>query len=155
PVSLLWFHHDLHTLALQLANRPLDVICPESDIHLCARLEPIVKVEEYDAGFRSRDAKFNPALFFVKGLIRQEPKAKLLGIEGQRPVLVGNWNASELHASNHVSRCLNMIIQMAGVGSQVIYGVIRYSRMQHIPIDEYVIDVLLPDLTGHDHAPAA
>src|SRR5262245_13761452 len=117
PVSLLWFHHDLHTLALQLANRPLDVICPESDIHLCARLEPIVKVEEYDAGFRSRDAKFNPALFFVKGLIRQEPEAKLLGIEGQRPVLVGNWNASELHASNHVSRCLNTIIQMAGVGS--------------------------------------
>lgn len=32
---------------------------------------------------------------------------------------------------------------------------LRYSAMQHIPIDEYVIDVLLPDLTGHDHAPAA
>ena len=27
--------------------------------------------------------------------------------------------------------------------------------MQHIPIDEYVIDVLLPDLTGHDRAPTA
>lgn len=27
--------------------------------------------------------------------------------------------------------------------------------MQHIPIDEYVIDVLMPDLTGHDHAPTA
>jgi DNA-binding GntR family transcriptional regulator len=27
--------------------------------------------------------------------------------------------------------------------------------MEHIPIDEYVIDVLLPDLTGHDHAPTA
>jgi len=27
--------------------------------------------------------------------------------------------------------------------------------MQHIPIDEYVMDVLLPDLTGHDRAPAA
>jgi len=27
--------------------------------------------------------------------------------------------------------------------------------MQHIPIDEYVIDVLLPDLTGHDQAPTA
>lgn len=32
---------------------------------------------------------------------------------------------------------------------------LRYSAMQHIPIDEYVIDVLLPDLTGHDHAPIA
>lgn len=27
--------------------------------------------------------------------------------------------------------------------------------MQHIPIDEYVIDVLLPDVTGHDHAPTS
>ena len=32
---------------------------------------------------------------------------------------------------------------------------LRYSAVQHIPIDEYVVDVLLPDLTGHDHAPTA
>lgn len=35
------------------------------------------------------------------------------------------------------------------------YGVVHYSAMQHIAIDEYVVDVLLPDLTGHDHAPNA
>ena len=27
--------------------------------------------------------------------------------------------------------------------------------MEHIPIDEYVIDVLLPDVTGHNHAATA
>jgi hypothetical protein len=27
--------------------------------------------------------------------------------------------------------------------------------MHHIPIDEYVIDVLLPDVAGHDQAPTA
>jgi len=27
--------------------------------------------------------------------------------------------------------------------------------MQHIGIDEYVIDVLMPDLVGHDRCPAA
>ena len=32
---------------------------------------------------------------------------------------------------------------------------LRYSSVQHIPIDEYVMDVLLPDLTGHDRAPTA
>ena len=32
---------------------------------------------------------------------------------------------------------------------------LRYSAVQHIPIDEYVLDVLLPDVTGHDHAPIA
>ena len=30
-----------------------------------------------------------------------------------------------------------------------------YSDMYHISIDDYVIDVLLPDLTGHDRSPAA
>ena len=38
---------------------------------------------------------------------------------------------------------------------QAIYGVLRYSVVEHIPIDEYVIDVLLPDVTGHNHAPTA
>ena len=32
---------------------------------------------------------------------------------------------------------------------------LRYTAVQHIAIDEYVVDVLLPDLTGHDHAPNA
>jgi DNA-binding MarR family transcriptional regulator len=27
--------------------------------------------------------------------------------------------------------------------------------MDHVPIDDYVLDVLLPDLTGHDHSPAS
>ena len=27
--------------------------------------------------------------------------------------------------------------------------------MHHIPIDEYVLDVLMPDLVGHDRAPGA
>jgi len=39
--------------------------------------------------------------------------------------------------------------------AQAGYGVLHYSSVEHIPIDEYVIDVLLPDLTGHDRAPTA
>ncbi len=27
--------------------------------------------------------------------------------------------------------------------------------MYHIAVDDYVLDVLLPDLVGHDHSPAA
>lgn len=30
-----------------------------------------------------------------------------------------------------------------------------YSDMYHIAIDDYVVDVLLPDLAGHDRSPAA
>jgi hypothetical protein len=57
-------------------------------------------------------------LFLVKGLIPQEPEGKLLGIEGQCPVLVSDWNGGELHASNHIRRCLKMIMQTAGLGPQ-------------------------------------
>jgi hypothetical protein len=48
-----------------------------------------------------------------------------------------------------------MIMEELKQEPQEHYGVLRYSVMQHIPIDEYVIDVLLPDLTGHDRAPTA
>jgi hypothetical protein len=30
-----------------------------------------------------------------------------------------------------------------------------YSYMHHIAVDDYVVDVLLPDLVGHDRSPAA
>ena len=48
-----------------------------------------------------------------------------------------------------------MIMRTDTLDPQWVYGVLRYSTVQHIPIDEYVIDVLLPDLTGHDRAPSA
>jgi len=38
---------------------------------------------------------------------------------------------------------------------QVYYTCIDYSDMHHIEIDEYVVDVLLPDLAGHDRSPGA
>lgn len=33
--------------------------------------------------------------------------------------------------------------------------VIAIVMIQHVAIDDYVLDVLLPDLTGHDRSPAA
>src|SRR5690242_20919057 len=35
------------------------------------------------------------------------------------------------------------------------YGDIHYSGMYHIVVDEYVLDVLMPDLAGHDRSPSA
>jgi hypothetical protein len=37
---------------------------------------------------------------------------------------------------------------------QEIYIFKYYSAMHHIAIDDYVVDVLLPDLVGHDKSPA-
>src|SRR6516225_6330345 len=36
-----------------------------------------------------------------------------------------------------------------------IYSGNYYRNMHHIAIDDYVVDVLLPDLCGHDRSPAA
>src|SRR5260370_32778072 len=36
--------------------------------------------------------------------------------------------------------------------AQAAYTGLHYSDMHHIPIDEYVVDVLLPDLVGHDRS---
>jgi len=38
---------------------------------------------------------------------------------------------------------------------QGVYVTNYYSNVNHIAIDEYVLDVLLPDLTRHDHSPSA
>jgi len=38
---------------------------------------------------------------------------------------------------------------------QGTYITYYYSDVNHIAIDEYVLDVLLPDLTRHDHSPSA
>jgi MarR family len=39
--------------------------------------------------------------------------------------------------------------------SQGVYISHYYSVVNHIAIDEYVLDVLMPDLTRHDRAPSA
>jgi hypothetical protein len=38
---------------------------------------------------------------------------------------------------------------------QVGYVMLHYSAMNHIAIDEYVLDALLPDLVGHDRSAPA
>src|SRR5439155_5544093 len=41
------------------------------------------------------------------------------------------------------------------ISVQGVYSYHHYSDMHHIPIDDYVLDVLLPDLAGHDRSPSA
>jgi len=55
------------TPALQFTNCPLDIVCPEGNIHLWARLEPNIRLEEYDTGFRSRNPESIQRCFLSKG----------------------------------------------------------------------------------------
>ena len=47
------------------------------------------------------------------------------------------------------------IVARLSVARQAGYILWHYSAMNHIAIDEYVLDVLLPDLVGHDRSAPA
>ena len=83
-------------------------------------------------------------------MIRQEAEAEDLGIERQRPVLIGHRNADELDALDHAR-----IVGATGRALQEGRFNNYYSDMYHIAVDDEVVDVLLPDLAGHDRSPSA
>src|SRR5437016_3453352 len=57
--------------------------------------------------------------------------------------------------ANLTPRIMPPIVRRADRLRQACYGGIHYSEMHHISIDVYVLDVLLPDLVGHDRSPGA
>src|SRR5439155_361177 len=57
--------------------------------------------EESNAGLGFRDAQFDPALFAVKGLVRDDRKAEFLGVKIQRALLVAHRNGHEFYLFNH------------------------------------------------------
>ena len=63
---------------------------------------------------QSGNAEFNPALLVVKRLIRHQPESQLLGVERQRPILVGDGNAGKLYSSNHVVVASGRLLKESG-----------------------------------------
>src|SRR5215475_5837811 len=57
--------------------------------------------------------------------------------------------------TNFTPLIIEVILAGLAASLQAIYNDNHYSDMYHIAIDEYVLDVLLPDLVGHDRSPAA
>ena len=64
--------------------------------------------------------------------------------------MIGDWNADELDALDHTR-----IVGATGRALQESRFNNYYSDMHHIAVDDYVVDVLLPDLAGHDRSPSA
>lgn len=156
PVRTLGLLHKRNALALQLPYCAFDVVGPEGDVHLATGLHGIGEAEEDDSRLRARDAQLEPALLVVKGLIGDQAEAEFLRVERQRPLLISNWNAAELDASNHDrSPFAGDHFPRMRISLQAYYSDQYYSLMHHVAIDDYVLDVLMPDLTGHDRSPAA
>src|SRR2546421_13050964 len=61
----------------------------------------LVHGEENEMSVRTADAQLNPSLFVVVGLVRHQFESKLLGIEGQRLVLISSRYADEFDVSDH------------------------------------------------------
>jgi len=141
--------HELHAACLELASGPLDVVAPQRNVQQPTGLERISELKEHDARVRARDPELQPALLLIEGLIGDESETQHLGIESERPFLIRHWNTDEFDAAYHA------YILDTSAGVCKARADLYYSDMYHTEIDDYIIDVLLRDLTGHDRSPAA
>lgn len=85
----------------------------------------------------------------AKRLIGEDLESESLRIKIKRLILILYWNADELHGFNHgirlsESRCVCNPISPAIAFKSIV-----------IPIEDYVVDVLMRDLVGHDRSPSA
>ena len=145
-------HNKVHALAFQFAGRGFDVIGPERHVHLAPRFHVLAHAKQHQAGVRAGDAKFDPPLLRAERLIGDQTETQLFRIEGQRSILIGDGNTGEFDSSDHP--CITIVRKSnPDCKSTIIINTIFF--MNYVPIDDYVLDVLLPDLTGHDRSPAA
>ena len=141
---------ELDALALHLTRRRFHIVAPEGNVQRTARLHSVAELKEHNPGVGAGNSQLEPSLFLAERLIRQEAEAEDLGIERQRPVLIGHRNADELDALDH-ARIVGATERALQEGRFNNY----YSDMHHIAVNNYVVDVLLPDLAGHDRSPSA
>src|SRR4029077_7802041 len=124
---------------------------------------------------RFRNSQFNPALFFVERLIRDDREPEFVGVKIQRAVLIAHRNADKFNLFDHdASNLIGLQTsrpRLITVAHQKMLSFYRYSTIftssfllllflvprfkGTIPIDDYVLDVLMRDLTAHDQKPAA
>lgn len=139
-------------IGLHFGNGGFEIVGPEGEVHEGAGLDAFLGAEEDDAGVGSGDAEFEPALGVVEGLVGEDAEAEGVGVEVESPFLIGDGDGNEFDAANHV-----LIVGLCGEFGKgaVVIGTIVVIGMDHIAIDEYVLDVLMPDLVGHDRSAAA
>src|SRR3569833_3104133 len=146
---------DLDALLLQLPHRGLDVVAREraveegADAILVAR-----RREAHEAGRRVRDAQLDPALARPHRLVGGDREAELAGIEGEGAFLVADRDADELEVRDHdgLLACDGAILDPQG-RRDVASAAMAIAAT--VSLDAYVLDVLMPDLVGHDRKASA
>src|SRR5690349_10544746 len=108
--------------------------------------------EERNSGFGARNGELDPALLAIEGLVGEDAEAELFGVEGECTILIGNWNADEFDVLDHGARLSGTAKTVNVLLAAIVLCTIVNAM---IGVDDYVIDVLMRDLVGHDRAPSA
>jgi hypothetical protein len=139
----------------QLFVRLFDVVAHERNVRKCPDASFMSRRrEEYDASFAARNRKLNPTLPAAERLIGQDLKAEFLGVEAQSLILIRYRNTHELHRFYHGIR----LSDQPGLCNPFLPAIALKDigpRKTVSKIDDYVLDVLMRDLVGHDRSPSA
>lgn len=122
--------------------------------------------EEDEARLGIGNTQLDPALFTVEWFVRDNGEAQLLGVEVERAVLVLYRDAGKFEFRNHGPGNLGRRAAVVEEGGKwqgkkacpfigIGYPGTMPRFRQAIPVDDYVFDVLMRDLVGHDQQPAA
>lgn len=110
--------------------------------------------EKRYARVRAGNLQLDPALLRGKGLVGHYLQAKCFCVELQRDILVANRYANKLDASDHSVLTLARIARRSSAINQVLIAVVLFGIAMPL-LDDYIIDVLMRDLVGHDHKPVS
>jgi hypothetical protein len=137
--------------------------------HVHERANPalvLIGGEQNNAGFRFRNAQFNPALLIVERLVGNDGESQFLGVKIERPILIRHRDTDKFYLFDHVQSVGRTLCRRPASRTfpvRKVLSVYRYSMQnamvprfhQTVPIDDYVLDVLMRDIVGHDQQPAA
>jgi hypothetical protein len=161
PRLLLRLGHKFYAAPNQLTIRGLRVIACKGAGKEAADAIPLsIGSKENEPRIGFRDAHFYPPLLRVERLIGHQAKAELFRVEGECAILIPRGDADEFDASDHVADSCRLMAKMRCRYCQLDFTAILNKTilimiMASTSFDPYFVDVLMPDLVGHDRSPAA
>src|SRR5262249_10551094 len=141
--------------------------------HVLESADPIFvasRREQHQTGLGARNLKLDPPLAFAHRLIGRNLEPDLFGPEREGLVLISDGNSYELDLLHHDvlisvrlaelrgrdvshenSRLFHRAMQLRDIGALAIMAI----ACGMLSLDPYLVEVLLPDLVGHDKRPSS
>lgn len=161
PSLCFWLHYKAHALAFQQSRRSVHIVAPERDRLGTTDVTLLpVRGEKHQFGLAAGKPQLNPALFFIEWLVGENAEAELFSIEPESFLLIADRHGDKLDSTDHAI----LLLVEGEYGAAILKrksGIDCYSGNHHsgdgtaMMLDDYVVDILMRDLVGHDHQPTS